>query len=412
MAKKNKGKKNASAPAPPTTANSPPGLSAWTAPLFRASSSSVTPSATVIAPTQGLRRLPFGERQYDSDCGSEAPEWQSDDDSEQLDHEHDDDDNDIDPVQCLREEYLAGLIMLREEILTRFTDVEGSTETKFTNTKTYCAVIVPNTLVPINKDKSIQDASITGLEAKVATLERLRAAQTTDMKNLRQRVDYLEGKNRKLETTVETLLVEVQKVEEGRKLAAATQVVTPPTTPGKEVTFRPVPPKTPSRATTPLAQQVLKRNMAKRKERSRSEAMEIDCDHNLNENTAPATGRPAKAPRQSSSTPSLMHSSHVTGVDKGNEKDKGERDQQREARKPRNRKEEGESWRSRRNPKENKDDAGWQEVKRRWRPIGPCTKVNDGRSVTTVWDTRDGRYESWRPHKREPRQQGGGGERR
>jgi hypothetical protein len=29
-----------------------------------------------------------------------------------------------------------------------------------------------------------------------------------------------------------------------------------------------------------------------------------------------------------------------------------------------------------------------------------------------VWDIHDSRYESWRPHKRESRQQGGGGERR
>jgi hypothetical protein len=77
-----------------------------------------------------------------------------------------------------------------------------------------------------------------------------------------------------------------------------------------------------------LAQQVLKRNMAKRKEQSGSEAMDIDND------SAPIVGRPTKAPRQLAPTPRLMHSKHATEVDKGEKKDKGGKDKQREARKP------------------------------------------------------------------------------
>ncbi|KAF8533263.1 hypothetical protein BDD12DRAFT_899808 [Trichophaea hybrida] len=395
--KKNKGKKNASAPAPPTK-KIVEGEGSRTAARDGLHPGSTVPASSSSAPpkpaTVSRRGLPFGERLYDSDCGSDndAPCGQSDDDVDSndfgsvcSDNEHfhaDENDMKMDPVGVITE-YVEETLQQAKNFFERQ-----------------------------SKNHDELSARAATLEAKVASWERLRVAQTADAKDLRQRVDDLEGRNRMLETTVETQLVEVKKAKQEKELAAATQVVTPPTTPRKDVAIRPASPKTPSRAATPLAQQVLKRNMAKRKERSQSEAMEVDCDDNLNENTAPATGRPAMAPRQSSPTPSLMHSRHATGVDKGKEKDKGERDQQCEARKPRNRKEEGGSWRSRRNPKENKEDAGRQEVRRRWRPIGPCTKVNDGRGVTTVWDTRDGRYESWRPHKREPRQQRGGGERR
>jgi len=88
---------------------------------------------------------------------------------------------------------------------------------------------------------------------------------------LRAQVEKLEsetGSSRQLSKSVEK-----KKAEEERRAVAATQVVTPPTTPRKEITIRPAPPKTPARVVTPLAQQVLKRNMAKRKEQSGSEAM-------------------------------------------------------------------------------------------------------------------------------------------
>ncbi|KAF8536372.1 hypothetical protein BDD12DRAFT_890324 [Trichophaea hybrida] len=109
---------------------------------------------------------------------------------------------------------------------------------------------------------------------------------------------------------VEKLFVDGENAEEERKLVAAIQIVTPPTTPRKEVTIRLAPPKTLLRVATPLAQEVLKRNLAKRKEKSTSDAMEIDNE------SAPITGRPGKAPRQHSPTPGLMHSKHATGVDK------------------------------------------------------------------------------------------------
>jgi hypothetical protein len=61
--------------------------------------------------------------------------------------------------------------------------------------------------------------------------------------------------------------------------------------------------------------------MAKRKQQSGSEAMDI----NTNDDSAPITGRPVKVPRQLSPTSSLMHSRHATGVDKEKQKDKGGR---------------------------------------------------------------------------------------
>ncbi|KAF8537068.1 hypothetical protein BDD12DRAFT_888563 [Trichophaea hybrida] len=103
-------------------------------------------------------------------------------------------------------------------------------------------------------------ATAATLEANVASLERLREVQTADAKYLRRRVDDLEGKNQKFKTTVEMLLVEAKKAKEEKKLATTPQVVTPPTTPKKDVTIRPVPSKTPTQVVTPLAQQVLKRN--------------------------------------------------------------------------------------------------------------------------------------------------------
>jgi hypothetical protein len=75
-----------------------------------------------------------------------------------------------------------------------------------------------------------------------------------------------EGVNQELKTIVNELLVEGKKAKEEQKAAAATQVVTPPTTPWKKVSIRSAPPKAPVRVATPLAKQVLKRNMDKRKE--------------------------------------------------------------------------------------------------------------------------------------------------
>ncbi|KAF8543178.1 hypothetical protein BDD12DRAFT_874960 [Trichophaea hybrida] len=83
--------------------------------------------------TQGLRRLPFGERKYDSDCGS-LPESQSDDDNSDNgyddDNEHfhaDEDDYKMDligiisefveePLQTMREKFQSSLHKLEKRL--------------------------------------------------------------------------------------------------------------------------------------------------------------------------------------------------------------------------------------------------------------------------------------------------------
>jgi hypothetical protein len=143
-------------------------------------------------------------------------------------------------------------------------------------------------------------------------------------------LEILECENRELRTTVNELLIEGKKMKEEQKVATATQVVTPPTTPWKEFSIGPAPPKASTHVVTLLAQELLKRNMAQRKKQSGSEAMEIDDENNL----APTIGRPSKASRQLSPTTSFMHSRHTQGVDKEEQIDKGGKDKQREVRKP------------------------------------------------------------------------------
>ncbi|KAF8526773.1 hypothetical protein BDD12DRAFT_811029 [Trichophaea hybrida] len=103
MAKKNKGKKNASAPAPPTKLTPKLDTPAWVldkekkdreeeeariaamdlhpgSTVSASSSSSKILQSVIALPApyerEGLRRLPLEERPYDSDCGSDsAPEW-------------------------------------------------------------------------------------------------------------------------------------------------------------------------------------------------------------------------------------------------------------------------------------------------------------------------------------------------
>ncbi|KAF8522064.1 hypothetical protein BDD12DRAFT_904839 [Trichophaea hybrida] len=265
MAKKNKGKKNA-----PPTKKIVEGEGSRTAARDGLHPGSTVPASSSSAPpkpaTVSRRHLHFGERLYDSDCGSEndAPCGQSDDDVDSndfgsvcSDNEHfhaDKKDMKMDPVGVITE-YVEETLQqakncFEDSLLAMHNDTLSQLATQASDSR---------------KNHNELFARAAALEAKVASLERLRAAQTADAKDLRQRVDNQEGRNRKLKTTVETLLVEVKKAKE-KELEAATQVVTPPTTPRKDVAIRPAPPKTPSRAVTPLAQQVYKRNMAKRKE--------------------------------------------------------------------------------------------------------------------------------------------------
>ncbi|KAF8531071.1 hypothetical protein BDD12DRAFT_903410 [Trichophaea hybrida] len=143
---------------------------------------SLKPATVIERPTQGQRRLAFGERKYVTDCGSELSEPAQPESDNDYDYEEDKEDDGLkalatDPftqIQMLREEFECSLFTVQTELLAKI-------------------AIVPSKIKE--------------------------AAQTVDAKDLRRRVDDLEGKNRKLETTVETLLVEAKKAKEEKKLA-------------------------------------------------------------------------------------------------------------------------------------------------------------------------------------------------
>ncbi|KAF8533550.1 hypothetical protein BDD12DRAFT_898574 [Trichophaea hybrida] len=165
MAKK-KGKKNASAPALFTKKHKEEeeartaGMDLHLGPTVSAPSSTSETTKTVIAPSaEGLRRLPFGERKYDSDCGSDpAPEWESEDEYE----EDNDEIVDRNLVDCL------------QEVL------EKANLTKFENERHNAKVRLHNVLVPLHT----LEKTVTALEAKVSSLEQLRMLQTADRKDL------------------------------------------------------------------------------------------------------------------------------------------------------------------------------------------------------------------------------------
>ncbi|KAF8537273.1 hypothetical protein BDD12DRAFT_807083 [Trichophaea hybrida] len=120
--------------------------------------------------TQGQRRLPFGQRKYDSDCGSDSvPEWQSEDEDE-------DNSDEVNPVDCLRKEHLCSFDVLRDEILSRFTELERANAKKFENERHVAKVSLHNALVETNVRTTSNDQAVATLESKVASLERLRAA--------------------------------------------------------------------------------------------------------------------------------------------------------------------------------------------------------------------------------------------
>ncbi|KAF8533224.1 hypothetical protein BDD12DRAFT_899886 [Trichophaea hybrida] len=202
----------------------------------------------------------------DNDCDSEQ-EWQSE--SEFYDHETDDDEGTVafSYIEALRGEFKCSLHKLESEMLAKI-------------------AIIPSKIWEFQRQT---DKTINEMEMKLRSSEQILTKNASD-------ITILRAKNTK----------------EEQKVAAATQVVTPPTTPRKEISIRQAPPKAPTRVVTPLAQQVLKRNMAKRKERSGSEAMDTDTDND----SAPITGRPVKAPRQLSPTPNLEHLRNATEVDK------------------------------------------------------------------------------------------------
>ncbi|KAF8537821.1 hypothetical protein BDD12DRAFT_911208 [Trichophaea hybrida] len=220
-----------------------------------------------------------------------------------------------------------------------------------------------------------QEATIQ-LQEKVECNEEAIAKLQKNETILREEIRSLKKQVEEVKTTVGILLKEQKAMQVELDGLRASAVA--PTPPEKKKMIRPTP------------TQVLKRNLAKRKEESRREA-ETDSEQEHVE------GRPSKAPRIVSPPKSLMYSKHAVGA--------GAVEQKREDGRAQARKSE----------EKKKSETGWTEVKRKRGPRGPgtkATKIEDGRGYTLVWDTPTGRYESWRPYKRELRQQGGDGERR
>ncbi|KAF8539129.1 hypothetical protein BDD12DRAFT_883095 [Trichophaea hybrida] len=216
MAKKNKGKKNTSAPAPPTK-KIVEGEGSRTAARDSLHPGSTVPASSSSAPpksaTVSRRRLHFGQHLYDSNCGShnEALCGQSDDDMDSnnfgsvcLDNElfnADKNDMKMDPIGVITE-YIEETLQQAKNFF------EDSLLAMCNNTLSQLAMQASNSRKNHN-ELSTRGAT---LETKVASLEQLRVAQTADAKDLRQRVDNLQGRNRKLETTVEMLLVPQQNI--------------------------------------------------------------------------------------------------------------------------------------------------------------------------------------------------------
>ncbi|KAF8533012.1 hypothetical protein BDD12DRAFT_900732 [Trichophaea hybrida] len=146
MPKKNCSKKSKGTQVSSSSSFSPP---------READSSSV---ASILKPATGQQRLPFGERKYHSDCGSDSvPEWQSED-------EDDDHSDEVNPVHCLWEEYLCSF------------DFENKTHV--------AKVSLHNVIVEANGGMTSNDKAVATLEAKVASLERRTAVQTADATDL------------------------------------------------------------------------------------------------------------------------------------------------------------------------------------------------------------------------------------
>ncbi|KAF8542429.1 hypothetical protein BDD12DRAFT_876467 [Trichophaea hybrida] len=222
--------------------------------------------------TQGQQRLAFGERKYDSDDGSALSEPKSE-------YEYNSDDfmeGDSIPtdafslVQALREEFETSLHSVEAKLLAKLD-------------------VIPR---KVGESQRQNEKTMIEMEMKLRSAEKILIKNVCDISSLQAQVEKLENENRELKTSVEEQLAEGKKAKEEQKATpAAAQIVTPPTTPRKEIAIRSAPPDTPTRVVTPLAQQVLKRNMAKRKEQSGSEVMDVDHD-NDNNDPAPIIGRP------------------------------------------------------------------------------------------------------------------------
>ncbi|KAF8536290.1 hypothetical protein BDD12DRAFT_890648 [Trichophaea hybrida] len=207
------------------------------------------PATPEVYATQVQRQLRFREREYDRDCISK-PQWQS---------ENNNNEDNASQVESESDYKMVGYDQKGHEIEMIRDDIKSN-------------------LKKLQNDKLSQLAV------------HLRAVQMVDAMILQQRADDLAKRNQKPETIVEKLLVEGKNVQEEKKRVAATEVVILPANPRKDILIWLAPPKSLTQVVTPLAQQFLKRNMAKRKEQSGGEAIDIDT----NNNSAQITGRPVK----------------------------------------------------------------------------------------------------------------------
>jgi hypothetical protein len=68
------------------------------APSVFSSAAFLKPTTMIERPTQGQRRLPFGERKYDSDCGSELSEPALPESDNDYDYEEDEEDDGLEAL--------------------------------------------------------------------------------------------------------------------------------------------------------------------------------------------------------------------------------------------------------------------------------------------------------------------------
>jgi hypothetical protein len=109
------------------------------------------------------------------------------------------------------------------------------------------------------------------------TSSQIRLAIAADIRTRREQVENLEGEKRELKTTVEKLLVEGKKVEEGARQRQPVRLSHP--TPLFETKLRFGRPHPKLRhGWSPIGP--TKRNLAKRKEQSRNGAMDVDNNNN------------------------------------------------------------------------------------------------------------------------------------
>ncbi|KAF8534195.1 hypothetical protein BDD12DRAFT_896757 [Trichophaea hybrida] len=182
----------------------------------------------------------------------------------------------------------------------------------------------------------------------------LREQIVKDKFKLQEEIGSLKNQVEELKTTVGSLQKQKRVMGEELKRLRASTVATTPPPPEKKKMIRPIP-----TLVIPLATQVLKRNLARKQEESRKKA-------ELTMMKGQVEGRPSKTPRLVSPLKAQASKS---------EERKKSNDGRAQALKFEEKK---------------KSETGWTEVKRKRRPRGPGTKIEDSRGYTLVWDTPTG----------------------